>query len=195
MSVSIIADYMGEDELHILGDNKKRQQYAQVMNLQHLMYQCRKHYPSDLMIHREVLSPMVLRELCTDFSLSYSQDSVIELYEHIEHYASLPIFLSAEAQSLIRALYGAWCYEKYKREHNSTSVYLSKKFNVPVSTIKQWLRGVVPDSNDEDELNEYCSSAFVAQLIKENQRLRMENDVLKKAEASIPCRKSIATKS
>ena len=118
MSVSIIADYMGEDELHILGDNKKRQQYAQVMNLQHLMYQCRKHYPSDLMIHREVLSPMVLRELCTDFSLSYSQDSVIELYEHIEHYASLPIFLSAEAQSLIRALYGAWCYEKYKREHN-----------------------------------------------------------------------------
>ena len=118
MSVSIIADYMGEDELHILGDNKKRQQYAQVMNLQHLMYQCRKHYPSDLMIHREVLSPMVLRELCTDFSLSYSQDSVIELYEHIEHYASLPIFLSAEAQSLIRALYGAWCYEKYKLEHN-----------------------------------------------------------------------------
>jgi transposase-like protein len=84
---------------------------------------------------------------------------------------------------------------QYKREHNSTSVYLSKKFNVPVSTIKQWLRGVVPDSNDEDELNEYCSSAFVAQLIKENQRLRMENDVLKKAEASIPCRKSIATKS
>lgn len=117
MSVSIIADYMGEDELHVLGDNKKRQQYAQVMNLQHLMYQCRKHYPGDLMIHREALSPMVLRELCTGFSLSYSQESVIELYEHIEHYASLPIFMSAEAQSLIRALYGAWCYERYKQEH------------------------------------------------------------------------------
>ena len=118
MSISIIADYMGEDELHVLGDNKQRQRYAQVMNLQHLMYQCRKHYPSDLMIHRDALSPMALRELCTDFSLSYSQDSVIELYEHIEHYASQPIFMSAEAQALVKALYAAWCYETYKREHD-----------------------------------------------------------------------------
>ena len=74
---------------------------------------------------------------------------------------------------------------QYKREHNSTSVYLSKRFSIPVSTIKQWLRNVTTDTCEKDEPSNFNSSALIAQLIKENQRLRMENDVLKKAEASI----------
>lgn len=118
VSVSIIADYMGEDELQVLSDNRRRQSYSQVMNLQHLMVQCRRHDPSNLMVHRDAILPSALRELCTDFRLSYTQESTIELYEHIEHYATQSVFMSAEAQSLLKSLYGARCYERYKQEHH-----------------------------------------------------------------------------
>ena len=118
VSVSIIADYMGDDELQVLADNKSRQHYSQVMNLQHLMVQCRRHDPGELMVHRDALSAVALRELCTDFSMPYTQDSTIELYEHIDHYASQPVWMSAEAQSLLKALYAAHCYERYKEEHH-----------------------------------------------------------------------------
>ena len=36
-SISILADYLGEDELTVLGDNKHRQRYSQMINLQHLI--------------------------------------------------------------------------------------------------------------------------------------------------------------
>ena len=38
-SISILADYLGEDELTVLGEAKHRQRYSQMINLQHLMYQ------------------------------------------------------------------------------------------------------------------------------------------------------------
>ena len=75
---------------------------------------------------------------------------------------------------------------QYKREHHSTSVYLSKRFGIPVSTIKQWLLDTAEVTDEIAETYSFNSSTLIAQLIKENQRLRMENDVLKKAEASIP---------
>lgn len=79
---------------------------------------------------------------------------------------------------------------QFKREHHSTSVYLSKRFSIPVSTIKQWLRDNAADTDETVEASDFNSSALIAQLIKENQRLRMENDVLKKAEASIPFKRN-----
>ena len=114
VSISIIADFLNEDELKILADNKQRQQYSQVINLQHLMYQCRKRYPGNLMVHRDALRPAVLKELCSVFALPYSQESTIALYENIDDYIATSSFMSSEAMSTLKALYGARHYELYK---------------------------------------------------------------------------------
>lgn len=119
-SMSIIADYMGEDELLVLGDNRRRQQYSQVINLQHLMYQCKRRYPAALMVHRDALKGKLLKELCEAFGLDYTQESAICLYEKADHYfhdATPALPLSMEGQTQMRQLYGARCYELYKHEH------------------------------------------------------------------------------
>ena len=114
VSISIIADFLHEDELKILADNKQRQHYSQIINLQHLMYQCRKLYPSKLMVHRDALKPAVLKELCCVFHLPYTQESTIKLYEQIDDFIATSSFMSAEAMSTLKALYGARHYELYK---------------------------------------------------------------------------------
>ena len=117
-SFSIMADFMGEDELRVLGDNKERQRYSQILNLQHLMYQCVRRHPSRLMAHRDALSSLALKELCTAFSLPYSQDSCISLYHMADHYLSEPVALSRDAHALLQSLYVAYEYEKYKQRND-----------------------------------------------------------------------------
>lgn len=118
MSISILADYLGEDELQVLGEAKHRQRYSQMINLQHLMYQCCHHYPSRLIVHRDALEPKLLKELCLAFDLPYSQASAIDLYQHADHYRDEQAFLSSEAIRLLTMLYAARRYEDYKRKND-----------------------------------------------------------------------------
>lgn len=118
MSMSILADYLGEDELQVLAEAKHRQRYSQIINLQHLLYQCCHHYPSGLMVHRDALLPRALRELCLAFHLPYSQQSTIELYLHADHYRDEAPVLSVEASLLLTMLYAARCYEQYKHDND-----------------------------------------------------------------------------
>ena len=118
-SISIISDYLGDDELRVLADAKFRQQYSQIINLQHLMYQCEHHYPGALMVHRDALKPAVLRELCVAFGFPYTQDSSIALYRHSDTYRDDPTaMLSVEARHQLDMLYAAWQYEQYKRQND-----------------------------------------------------------------------------
>ncbi len=117
VSISIIADFMEEDELKILGEARQRQRYSQIINLQHLMYQCCTGYPPQLMVHRDAINPQALHELCLLFSLPYTQASTIHLYHHAEDYKDQPVVMSAQARSLILSLYAARCYEHYKEDH------------------------------------------------------------------------------
>ena len=90
-SISIIADYLGEDELQVLTDNKSRQRYSQIINLQHLMRQMRQGYPKALMVHRDALKPRLLKELCLAFRVCPTRrQSAIELYQHADHYRDEP---------------------------------------------------------------------------------------------------------
>ena len=117
-SISIIADYLGEDELKVLAETKYRQRYSQVINLQHLMYQCVNHYPAALIVHRDAIKPAALRELCLAFSLPYTQDSSIRLYNQAADYVDEPVPLSPDAKSLMLSLYAARKYEEYKRQND-----------------------------------------------------------------------------
>ena len=118
MSISIIADFLGEDELKILAEAKHRQRYSQVINLQHLLYQCAKGYPGRLMVHREALPANILKELCVAFGLSYSLASTVELYKHADFYRDQHAMLSSNAAWILEALYAARCYEKYKQDND-----------------------------------------------------------------------------
>ena len=124
-SFSILADYLGEDELAVLGDNKQRQRYSQIINLQHLMYQCEHHHPHELIVHRDALPPRLLKELCLAFHLDYTQEASIELYRHADHYRSATPqtseeanLLSPEAFRLLTSLYAASQYEAYKQRND-----------------------------------------------------------------------------
>lgn len=117
-SISIIADYLGEDELQVLAETKHRQRYSQIINLQHLMYQCYKGYPSHLLVHRDALPPRAFKELCLVFGLHYSQDAIVELYLHAEDYCEQHMLLSAEAQYLLNSLLVARRYETYKQQRD-----------------------------------------------------------------------------
>mgnify|MGYP002521607376 CR=1 FL=1 len=117
-SISIISDFMGDDELRILGDNKERQRYSQVINLQHLLYQCEHHYPGPLIVHREALSPMLLKELCLVFKLTYTQESTLDLYCHADFYLEQPVLLSRDARELLWQMRAASHYSDYKQRND-----------------------------------------------------------------------------
>mgnify|MGYP002624277967 FL=1 len=114
-SMSILADFSGDDELRVLGDTKERQRYSQVINLQHLLYQCEHHYPGRLMVHRDALSSALLKELCMVFSLPYTQDSTLELYCHAAFYLDQPVLLSRESRQLLQQMEVARQYAAYKK--------------------------------------------------------------------------------
>ncbi len=117
-SFSIMADFLGEDELKVLGDNKDRQRYSQILNLQHLMYQCEHRYPSKLMVHRDAIQASALKELCLAFRLPYTQESSITLYHQASQYLEEQALLSKEAAALLQSLNAARQYELYKQQND-----------------------------------------------------------------------------
>ena len=117
-SISIISDYMGEDELQVLDDNRSRQRYSQIINLQHLMYQCCHNYPRELIVHRDALKPQLLKELCTHFALPYTQAATVQLYTQSDHYCNEATNISREARQQMEMLYAARQYELYKQQND-----------------------------------------------------------------------------
>lgn len=118
LSMSIIADYLNEDDTRLRTDNRMRQSYSQIINLQHLMHQCEHRYPRELIVHRDALNGSGLKELCLAFEMPYSQDSAIEIYRHADHYYSSSTPLGPLARQTMTALYVARCYENYKRSND-----------------------------------------------------------------------------
>lgn len=118
-SASIIADYLQQDELLIMGDAKVRHQYSTIVNLQHFMHQYSGGYPRELTIHSEDLNAKALRQICTIMMRDYTRDSISEFYRNIDDYGSLAeLNRNGELQNFIRMMSAARHYEKYKQQHN-----------------------------------------------------------------------------
>ena len=117
-SISIIADYMGEDELQVLDDNKSRLRYSQIINLQHLMRQLREGHPNDIAIHADAVNAKTMNELCRAFSLPYQRKGVVQLYQQSADYREENTLLSSEARLLLQQLYAAHQYEQYKAQND-----------------------------------------------------------------------------
>ena len=117
-SISILADFTGEEELKVLAEAKLRQRYSQVINLQHLMHQCEHRYPKELIVHRDALPGKILKELCKAFSLPYTQESTISLYRNADDFLEREVLLSLEAKNMLTALNVARRYSEYKRQND-----------------------------------------------------------------------------
>ena len=76
-SASIIADYLQQDELSIMGDAKVRHQYSKIVNLQHFMHQYAGGYPRELMVHGEDVNAKALRQICSIMM----KDTLVNGYE------------------------------------------------------------------------------------------------------------------
>ncbi|MCR4601951.1 MAG: UvrD-helicase domain-containing protein [Prevotella sp.] len=125
-SLSILADFMDDDELKVLADNRSRQRYSQIINLQHLMYQMQKGYPNDLIVHGDAVNAQAMRELCNTFHLTYNRAGVLQLYQQADSYRDelaemgrngMPA-LSSDARLLLQMLYAANSYQRYKRQND-----------------------------------------------------------------------------
>ena len=117
-SISILADFLGEDELHVIDDNKSRQRYSQMINLQHLMRQMRDDYPKELRVHTDAIRPSALRGLCLAFCLNYDKESTVRLYMESDHYLNEPSMMNNDCRQLLHQLYAARQYELYKQQND-----------------------------------------------------------------------------
>jgi len=117
-SISIIADYLGDDELRVLDDNRSRQRYSQIINLQHIVYQVCHGYPKKLLIHMDAMPPNALNELCRVFALPYKKSGLEQLYVGSSHYLTESAMMSSDARQLLQALHAAHEYEAYKRTND-----------------------------------------------------------------------------
>ncbi len=117
-SISILAEFQNEDELKVLGDNRYRQRYSHIINLQHLMYQYEHHYPMGLMVHENALEKRMMQELLLAFQLEDTKAPETELYKHADFYLEEGRPLSKDAAQLLANLRTARLYELYKQRND-----------------------------------------------------------------------------
>ena len=118
-SASIIADYLQQDELSIMGDAKVRHQYSKIVNLQHFMHQYAGGYPRELMVHGEDVNAKALRQICSIMMKDFTRGNISEFYHNIDDYGRLAeLNRNGELQNFIRMMSAARHYERYKQQHN-----------------------------------------------------------------------------
>lgn len=119
-SISIIADFMGDNELQVMADNGRRQQYSQVINMQHLMYQYIKGYPRDLIVHRDALPIDVLKEALRLLGKDYTRENVIAVYTNAEELLNDATITrdKKDIRLMLQQMYAAYAYERYKERND-----------------------------------------------------------------------------
>lgn len=118
-SISIIADFMQQDDIAVQEDAKMRHRYSKIVNLQHFMHQYTGGYPRELTVHGEELNTKTLRQICAILSKDFTRDSISEIYRNIDDYEQpAELNRNGELQNFIHMMSAARHYEKYKRQHN-----------------------------------------------------------------------------
>lgn len=117
--ISIIADFLQQDELAVQGDAKMRHQYSKIVNMQHFMHQYAGGYPRELTVHGEDMNSKTLRQICSITRKEFTRESISELYRNIDDYYMLAeLNRNGEIQNFICMMAAARHYEKYKQRHN-----------------------------------------------------------------------------
>lgn len=133
-AISIMARFMGEDEIRVMSDYKRSHEYFDMIHLSQMMHQIKKGYPREVRLHTESLSPediQVLRGICATYNVEFNQKNMLRIYDHADDYISIiasgqlvfpPHILRVTSRNQIiitlKKMEMAGNYARYKREHS-----------------------------------------------------------------------------
>lgn len=126
-SVSIIADYMHEDDESVIGDYRRYRVYQEIIFFQHLMYQIEHKHPIDVYLHPEAFTAddrHALKKLCQLQKIEFNTSSMLSIYQNADNYINdsfAPLLDPDSAKSiknLTLKMYYARMYELYKRNND-----------------------------------------------------------------------------
>lgn len=126
-AVSIIADYMHEDDETVMGDFGRYKVYQEIIFFQHLMYQVEHGHPIAVYLHPEAFTEddrQGLKKICQLQEFEFNTKSLLEVYHYADSYindshAPLVSHVSArQIRNLTLKMYYARMYELYKRDND-----------------------------------------------------------------------------
>ena len=125
-AVSILARYMGEDELYVLQNYQRRHEYSEVFHLESLMHQIAKGHPKELRAHPDCINAddvTAMQRICSVRGCTFDAAAMVDIYNNVETYRDLITTDTAdygEQQIIIRMLKKmqlAWQYHQYKQQN------------------------------------------------------------------------------
>lgn len=126
-SVSIIADYMHEDDETVMGDYRRYKVYQEIIFFQHLMYQIEHEHPMQVYLHPESFTEenrLALKKICQLQKFDFNTQSMIDIYHNAGSYiddANAPLVgqdMAKSIRNLTLKMYYASMFEQYKREND-----------------------------------------------------------------------------
>lgn len=126
-SVSIIADYMHEDDENVIGDYRRYRVYQEIIFFQHLMYQIEHGQPMEVYLHPEAFTEenrMALKKICQIQKYEFNIQSMTDIYHNAESYindAYAPLVgkdMAKSIRNLALKMYYARQFELYKRDND-----------------------------------------------------------------------------
>lgn len=123
-ALSILARIMGDDEYDITVNNRRRREYAEVMQLSVFMYQIRHGHPKELRIHPECLKMediSALRKICEVQRMTFDAKAMTDIYDNTSFYREASegdgydYGTKAMISTLLRKMSLAHQYKEYKR--------------------------------------------------------------------------------
>lgn len=126
-AVSILANFMQEDEYAVTQNYNRRRVYAMVLHLANFMEQIRHGHAPDLRMHPECINAddiASMRRLCDMQRKAFNAKSMVDLYDHADTYMTLINnrdldFGGRQATvALLSKMVMAHQYADYKREHH-----------------------------------------------------------------------------
>ncbi len=125
--VSILAMYLDETEEYVLGDNRRKRYYSEIMFFSHLMYEIVHGIPKGLRLHPDCVSGQdvaVLQGICKTQGRAFTAEAMVDIYDHTDFYFDLirssafdPSLRSWAEQTLAKMRY-AHGYVAYKRQNH-----------------------------------------------------------------------------
>lgn len=91
-AISIMARFMGEDEISVAANFQRSRQYFDMMHLSQMMHQIRLGYPREVRLHPESLAGediQVLQNICTMYNVAFNPANMLRIYDHAEDYIAL----------------------------------------------------------------------------------------------------------
>ena len=131
-AVSILARYVGEDELYVLQNFKRRSEYSEVFHLESLMHQIEHGHPKELRAHPDCINAddvKAMQRICAVKGCAFDAAAMVDIYNNVDVYRDMTMSDTAdygERQIIIRLLQKmqlARQYHQYKQQNHLFDFY------------------------------------------------------------------------